>query len=579
MQALQEQSCWIVPVFDNTICIYLDFTVQPVIIYVSIMRGWMTPMRNSTDSGDARVESSPAEYDVDSEQIFHTNSNVLKSTPELIADETASEDSDCVLADDIPVSGEDFLGSGEYVPTVEEDALLDEDRAPNPYEDADSRQNTTTRKRRQYQTRFKAGDVDTIIPEMVIPTSRRNVTAFSLHPSLSTSHLIVLTADAPIHADGGSIRINGGIVSDIHDLDAYIQQDISGIDLRPLRIIYGSIVQKLRPLLDMRTWNFEEIDTFGLRIFLPDLLAAMGVHDRRNTNRVFAVLESYQHLVGLFVPEKGKHSINTVLLIKDRDTRSNTVCLVSPYLNRIALNAYLGSLRYRDNGRTLVCSPQEIPERKATDSYLIKGTIASAKNLRAVEIVCIIVTLLEQAGNRKAHIKASNIVSRHPELSNALGKARSNKQRNMILQRAFGGAWEILLGKKGATDSAGDRFTRIPEKLCVLKIEAYRNDGKEIGRRKAQRPNADNDSAEMTVTAAASNETVTDSSKAEVEPTELHTQTFESPSMAEEIVAENHVMTGKTTQNAVYPPVPTVTTLDSLIYTFYHRRKQDARRK
>ena len=166
--------------------------------------------------------------------------------------------------------------------------------------------------KRRYQTRLNAGQVDSIIREMVIPTYKRNLAAFSLNDKKDTSHLIPISKDVSVEYEDYTLRLNGNTIYNTKGLEAYLRADISDIDIRLLRVIYGSIVQKMRPLLDNRTWEVDMIDTFGLRVFLPDLIEAMGYTDRRKINQVYKQLESYRHIIGLYAPQRGHQTLQSV---------------------------------------------------------------------------------------------------------------------------------------------------------------------------------------------------------------------------------------------------------------------------
>ena len=76
-------------------------------------------------------------------------------------------------------------------------------------------------------------------------------------------------------------------------------------------------------------------------------------------------------------------------------------------------------------------------------TYLVKSSIMKERNKRAVEIVCAIVTLIEQAGDNVPNIKFQTLVDRCPSLKNTLDAA-SPTNRNTILRRTFTKAWELL---------------------------------------------------------------------------------------------------------------------------------------
>ena len=80
----------------------------------------------------------------------------------------------------------------------------------------------------------------------------------------------------------------------------------------------------------------------------------------------------------------------------------------------------------------------------ASHSYLVKTGIVKERNKRAAEIVMVVVTTIEQAGNTIPHLKASTIVERVPQLQQAINNAKAQADKNKTLKRAFSKAWELL---------------------------------------------------------------------------------------------------------------------------------------
>ena len=425
--------------------------------------------------------------------------------------------------------------------------------------------------RRKYQTRINAGPVDTIIPEMVIPTSARNLTAFSLTDQKDASHLIPVSTDIDIEYVDHALRLNGSSVYNTKGIESYLRPDISDIDVRLLRIIYGAIVQKMRPLLDNRTWDADAIDTFGLRVFLPDLISVMGYTDRRKVAKVYAQLESYQYIIGLYAPERGHQTLQPALLLRDRDEKTNTVSLVSPYLNRIVLDAYLSSLQ-NNTRRKLLATDMGIPIRKPTDSYLVRATIASEKNKRAAEIVATLVTLIEQAGEKSPHIKASTIVSRQAELQVALNSAKTNNQRNVLLHRAFSAAWTMLLHSG---------HTKIDELYKSFSVESYYNDGhkeKTVSYAGLIDDKADTiDTKQLITVMNPDNEDYGPEPPSEHEDYGSFEHNVDSVSVSDYPDPESvHDVSGdgkSSRLKCTIPPSPTISTMDSLIYVIRHGKK------
>lgn len=75
------------------------------------------------------------------------------------------------------------------------------------------------------------------------------------------------------------------------------------------------------------------------------------------------------------------------------------------------------------------------PLLEVSHSYLVKSSIVKERNKRAVEIVMVVVTTIEQSGKNTPHLKASTIINRIPQL-----KTYNNtpaKHKNRVLTRAF----------------------------------------------------------------------------------------------------------------------------------------------
>ena len=98
----------------------------------------------------------------------------------------------------------------------------------------------------------------------------------------------------------------------------------------------------------------------------------------------------------------------------------------------------------RRENRVKLADPDKNAGMLPSYSYIPNMKLAKEKNQRAVEIVCIVMVVIEQAGNNTPHITARNIIYRNPLLKQALEKAEDNRRRNMYLKRAFSKAWELL---------------------------------------------------------------------------------------------------------------------------------------
>ena len=125
------------------------------------------------------------------------------------------------------------------------------------------------------------------------------------------------------------------------------------------------------------------------------------------------------------------------------DDTENTISFSSPYINKLIMTILQASLQTDRKGNVKLKTSGE-PFLLPSHSYLVKTSIAKERNKRAAEIVCVVVTLIEQAGDvGTPHIKAQTIVDRCPDLKNALDAADSSNKSH-VLRRAFSKAWAIL---------------------------------------------------------------------------------------------------------------------------------------
>ena len=161
----------------------------------------------------------------------------------------------------------------------------------------------------------------------------------------------------------------------------------------------------------------------------------------------------------LSLPEEcDYHSKYPVMLFAGYDDKDNTLTFTSPYINQLIANIAQASVR-RDKQGAIKRSRSGVPLSLPSHSYLIDPALAKERNKRAAEIVCIVVTVIEQAGDNTPHIRASTIIERHPELQQALEQLTTTAHRNTALKRAFSKAWELL-----------PKYTRLQDVYADIKL-------------------------------------------------------------------------------------------------------------
>ena len=137
------------------------------------------------------------------------------------------------------------------------------------------------------------------------------------------------------------------------------------------------------------------------------------------------------------------NDILPVLVFMGNDVDKNIIRFSSPYMVRVIQDIYKASIR-KSKVDLPITDKQGNVLTLPSHSYLIKSSITKEKNKKAVEIVFIIVTLIEQAGNNVPHIKAETIVERNTQLKESLMASKSTSDKNKKLNRAFTKAWELL---------------------------------------------------------------------------------------------------------------------------------------
>ena len=238
----------------------------------------------------------------------------------------------------------------------------------------------------------------------------------------------------------GKTYIKGLPVSMTTLKDYFTNRIPDNINLSFLRFFYSIILDHCQNIL--QTENvLPEVYT----IYLPDFFKSVGrisvkneaIQKRDDYKAVRDRIMTFQTVIGVidgdYLP---------ILLFAGENREKNTISFMSPYMNRVIEKVYKASIRKDKKGRICIGRGGR-PETKATHSYLIKSEIIKERNRKAVEIVHIVVTLIEQAGNGEPHICAKTIVERNVLLRESITTAHG-PDKNRMLKRAFSKAWELL---------------------------------------------------------------------------------------------------------------------------------------
>ena len=279
--------------------------------------------------------------------------------------------------------------------------------------------------------------------------------------------------------DNGTMNIKDNLLDTITLQDLKTRSSLKELDLPLLRSLYTIIYQYA-----------DKIDTRTVTVSLPTLTTHLGINIRGDKpNDLFAKIKAFDNVIGVLTDG----SVYRLLTFLEYDKQTNTIAFGSPYMNKIL----------RTLQEVNAITPKKgAPYIKPHHSFLIHGTIANERNKPAVEIVCNIVTLLQQRGEVKllkesitadkiekivtkavkkgireefnniqeddidtaqitltsAHKKISELIKEIPILDEALNKPtidkntqrpkqKTAKAKNTILNNAFSKAYELLKEK------------------------------------------------------------------------------------------------------------------------------------
>ncbi len=285
----------------------------------------------------------------------------------------------------------------------------------------------------EYRTRVKAGEIVDMPEKYAIITLKKYQNAMGLFHE-GNAYLQPLDNVDGLEYKDGKLYFKGLPASEAELKEFYTKEIPDSIDLPLMRIFYSIV-------LNTFLQNLKECkpQTPSLSVYLPDLFAFWGRRtiSRTQTVELINKMISYHTLVGLVDGD-----ILPVLVYLGENQKKNTISFSSPYMNRVIEKVYRVSILTDKKGHQKLNKNGE-PKTLPTYSYLIKPTIKSEKNQKAVEIVHIVTTLIEQAGNRTPHISARTIVDRNMPLRFSIDGAKP-ADKNKMLNRAFSKAWELL---------------------------------------------------------------------------------------------------------------------------------------
>lgn len=311
-------------------------------------------------------------------------------------------------------------------------------QAVNTYPDYILGKITNTKKTNR--TKKKAGEIDevpTVIPTI---TNKKYQNAMTLNAD-STAYLQPFSSVDNLVYENGQILFRGLPASAATLKEYFTSTGIENFDLPLLRLFYGIILNRFA-----KTWKEDQSIEGYVTIYYPDLAKKLGKSSNISKSDIQSCIDSimqFQTIMGIIDNGSKGTEIIPVLVYMGNDTEKNTISFASPYMVKVIKNVFNASIRKNKTGLPQLKkdgNPQLLPAY----SYMIKSSISKERNKKAVEIVFVIVSLIEQSGNHCPHIKAKTIIDRIPILKNSIDNCKTTSDKNKMLKRAFSKAWGIL---------------------------------------------------------------------------------------------------------------------------------------
>lgn len=300
----------------------------------------------------------------------------------------------------------------------------------------------TSGKKAAYRTSRKAGDTAQIPDRLPIITNTKYQNALTPIKN-DTAYLQPITSVDSLKYENGTLSYRDLPITSAALNSLIPEHSIEKINLPLLRALYGIILNNL-PKVSLSNPTLNNVFT----IYYPDFARKTGKSSnigKNDINEFAKNIEHFKTVLGVISNGTKSGDILPVLTDIKIDSGKNTISFASPYIVRLIGDIYKTSIRKSKKGEPLLKKNGE-PQMSPSYSYLIDMSIVKERNRKAVEIVFIVVTLIEQAGNNTPHIRAKTIIERNSLLSKSLqGQSCSNK--NILLKRAFKKAWELLNNK------------------------------------------------------------------------------------------------------------------------------------
>ena len=301
------------------------------------------------------------------------------------------------------------------------------------------------KKKKNYRTKSKADNTTDNLPSnLAIITNDKYKNSLTLQQN-GGAYLQPLATTEGLQYDGENLFFQGFPASEatLREINKDKDVPIEAIDLPLLRMFYSIILSDF----EQNTKKLGVVNEI-VTVYVPDLAAILGKKRNLSKNDITSIIEktsSFQTIYGVIKDPDRPNGIGTavpLLVWMGYDAESNTIRFASPYMTRLIKRIYNVSIR-KDRKGSPHLKKDGTPLLEVSHSYLVKSSIVKERNKRAVEIVMVVVTTIEQSGKNTPHLKASTIINRIPQLKKTYNDTPA-KHKNRVLTRAFKKAWELL---------------------------------------------------------------------------------------------------------------------------------------
>ena len=297
------------------------------------------------------------------------------------------------------------------------------------------------KEKKNYRTKKRAGEIAEIPSKIPLITNSVWQNAMTYNND-DTAYLQPLSSVEDLVYENGRLILSGLPATAAQIKHLYTKDNIENFDLPLLRVFYAVILNQFA-----KTWKEDKSVDEVITIYYPELAKQIGkgINTSRNdVEKTISSILSFRNIIG--ITEKG-NNILPVLVYLGEDREKNTISFASPYMLKVIKDLSKASVRKSREGLDIV-DKNGMPKTLPAYTYIPDMALAKEKNKKAVEIVCIVVTTIEQAGSHGTpHISAKTIVERNLLLKQSIDNAKSTADQNKFLQRAFSKAWELLRTK------------------------------------------------------------------------------------------------------------------------------------